>query len=269
MTVLVTAAYSTPSGPAAMGRVHFDAVLPSGNLAPSVTAELDASGAISIALPTGTYRVVERVGVTSRSPFPIVLSSALDGFTYALTPSSPSDSSDWSAADSGQIARTFDPALCTVAVAPGVGILNLLGIRIRSTTTTTGVTMAQAAAGTLMTSGQNFFALFNSTGTRVAITADLSTTLAAPNQLVNPTWVTPAVLVPGAYWIGVLLNSTGVVPTLRTAMSTSASYNLSVNANLTAATFRFAVNGSGQTAMPASIAPASNTAGPGWWAAIR
>lgn len=175
----------------------------------------------------------------------------------------------WSAADSGQIDRTYDPAVCTAAVAPGVGNLNLLGLMVRKGVVSVGVTMAQAAAGTVMTAGQNFIALFNSAGTQVAITADLSATLAVANQLVSPNWVSPPSLQPGLYWVGILLNSGGVVPTLRTAMSTSASYNLSVNAGLSASGYRFAVNGSGLTAMPGSIVPASNVPAAGWWVALR
>lgn len=86
MSVTVAATYLAPDGTAAMGRVHFDAVLSNGNFAPSVTATLAVDGSISMALPVGTYRVVERVGVTSRLPFTIILSAPLNGSTFALTP---------------------------------------------------------------------------------------------------------------------------------------------------------------------------------------
>lgn len=178
--------------------------------------------------------------------------------------------SDWSAADSGQIARTYDPAGCTVAVAPVSGTVFLMGIMVRTAATTAGVVMAQAGAGTLMTVGRNFLGLYDSTGTQVAVSPDLSVTWQTANQLVNPGWVTPAALTPGLYWIGLLANSTGVLPTFRTTMSSSASWGLSVNAGLTAATSRVTTNGSGATVLPPSFTPSANGVPVvSWWAAIR
>lgn len=176
---------------------------------------------------------------------------------------------DWTAADSGQIARTYDPTLATVAAPPVAGTLYLMGIMVRASTTTAGGTLAQTGAGTLMTSGQNFLALFDSAGTQRAISADLSATLATPNQLIDPNWVTPATLVPGMYWIALLVNSTGTLPTFRTSMAAlSASWSLSVNANLSPA--RSTSNGTGRTAVPSSITPGSNSnTALCWWAAIR
>lgn len=89
MSVTVTATYLAPDGTAAMGRVHFDAVLSNGNFAPSVTATLAVDGSISMTLAVGTYRVVERVGVTSRLPFTIILSASINNGSYALTPATP------------------------------------------------------------------------------------------------------------------------------------------------------------------------------------
>lgn len=176
---------------------------------------------------------------------------------------------DWSVQDSGQIARTYDPAVATVAAPPIAGTLYLMGVKVRASTTSVGVTMAQTGAGTLLTSGQNFLALFDFTGAQLAITADLSATFVNPNQLINPTWTAPVTLAPGMYWIALLVNSTGVVPTFRTSMAAlSSSWSVSVNANLARA--RSAFNGTGLTAIPASISPGSNSnTALMWWAALR
>lgn len=179
-----------------------------------------------------------------------------------------SSTASWQPTDSGLLSWTVDPVYATVAAAPASGVVNLFAMRVRAAAISQGIIMAQAAAGTIMTSGQNFLALYNSAGVQVAITADLSTIFATANQLVNPNWVVPPALTAGFYWGCLLVNSTGTIPTFRTTMSSSTSYNLSVAANLTPATYRYAVNGTG-TVPPASFTPASNLSSFGWWAALR
>ena len=176
----------------------------------------------------------------------------------------------WTASDNGLLTWTYDPALATAAVAPGSGTVYLSAVQLRVAATVSGVMLAQAGAGTSMTSGQNFLGLIDMSGTLQAVTADLSTTFTTANQLVNPNFTTPYAAPAGVYWIALLVNSTGTIPTFRTSMaSTSASWSASVNANLTAATVRNGTNGSGKTSLT-SITPSTNgTTGFMWWLALR
>lgn len=187
----------------------------------------------------------------------------------------PAGGGGWSAADSGLIAQTYDPATASAANASliGSGILYLQGLHVPKQSVSTGPLIQQVAAGTSMTPGQNFFGLFSQAGTLLAVTADLAASFGAANALIAPSWVAPVTIPAGFYWLGLLFNSTGTLPTFRVSMSAvSTSYAAAVNANLTAGTARFATNGSSLTAMPASITPASNQISStilAFWAALR
>jgi hypothetical protein len=169
----------------------------------------------------------------------------------------------WIPSDSGMIAWTYDPAGAAQVNATLItgGSLYLMGVQVRAAATSTEAFMQQVAAGSSMTAGACFMGLINSSGTRVAVTADISGSFATANATLNPLWTSPVALVPGLYWIALLLNSTGTMPTFRLDMSAnSASYGALINANLAPAQWRFANQGAGLTAIPASITPSLNSA---------
>lgn len=177
----------------------------------------------------------------------------------AAVPAAVSQQGAYLPADQGLLGWTYDPAMAIGFIAPVAGVLHLQGIQVRAATTSLGAVMTQVAAGTLLTAGQNFLGLYTSGGVLVAQSADLSATWTILNQLVNVSWVSPALVVPGQYWVGILANSTGVLPTFRSAMTgQSTSYSLGLNAGLTPANYRFAAQGSGLTALPSSFTPATN-----------
>jgi hypothetical protein len=162
-----------------------------------------------------------------------------------------------SATDHGLIAWSFDPVHAVSSTGTASGTLALVKVHLRSAATITNVLYAVAAGGTSLTSGQNLVGLYTSAGTRVAQTADQTTLMGAP-QIIVAAFTTPYVAAAGAYWIGILTNSGGASPQLARSGVSALSDLASVG--LTAATRRFGAFGSGQTALPTSITPASITA---------
>lgn len=161
--------------------------------------------------------------------------------------------------DQGFIAWSIDPSQATATVTPTSGSLYLVGLRVRTSVTTTTAWISQAAAGTLLTAGRNFLGLYNSSGTLVATSNDLSAAWAVANTLTAAAWTVPAALTPGLYWLAILANSTGLTPAFRLGMNAvSTSFSSLANANLVAAADRMALNGTGLSTLPSTIAPASN-----------
>jgi hypothetical protein len=121
-----------------------------------------------------------------------------------------------------------------------------------------------STVGATATAGQNFVGLYDSLGARLATTgvdADITT------ANVKTTTITSQTLTGGSnYWVGFVFNA-GTPPTLARAVGGSAASSMA-NLGLTAANYRFAVNGTTQTSLPISITPASNLQGVTWWVAV-
>lgn len=156
--------------------------------------------------------------------------------------------------DHGLIAWTGDPASSTTSGSVGVnGTLYLARVFIRAAATVSKIWWINSAAGATATAGQNWVGLIKSDGT-VLSTGSIDS-VAVTNGPQSGTLAIAQPVSAGAYWAALLINAT-TPPTIARAAGLSSAGN---NVNLTAVNYRYAVNGTGLTAIPASITPSSNT----------
>lgn len=155
--------------------------------------------------------------------------------------------------DQGFIAWTSDPA-GTGSAGPASGGVRLGRIILRRAATISTVWVSVITAGASLTSGQSFVGLYSASGTRLAVSADQSTswTSGGVKQIsLTASYAAP----PGTYYVALLTN--GTTPPAFAASGPSA--NSPANANLTVSTGRALSGPSGQTSLPASITMSSNS----------
>ncbi|MGW3400299.1 collagen-like triple helix repeat-containing protein [Streptomyces zhihengii] len=166
----------------------------------------------------------------------------------------------------GIAAWCYDPALAVNSTALVNGSLYLVRVDVAAAVTVTKLYWWVGNSGTSPVTNQNHVGLYNSSG---VLLASANADSAVSSAALKTTTVTGQPLLAGAfYWVGLLFNAS-VPPTL-TRASGWTGVNVAANLGLTAATFRFAINGTSRTSLPATITPASNVgtdfAGP--WVAI-
>jgi hypothetical protein len=159
--------------------------------------------------------------------------------------------------DQGLLTWAFDPVHAVSFTATASGVLSLTKVWLRQSVMVTNVLYAVAIAGTGLTAGQNFLGLYDSTGTRVALTADQTGNMGGTG-LITAAFTSPYVASAGFYWVGILTNASGSSPQLARAGALAVS-NLA-SAGTSVATRRYGSVGSGQTGLPASFIPSSITA---------
>lgn len=165
--------------------------------------------------------------------------------------------------DYGLLGWTFDPVTISSTIQLTAGTIYLVAITLRYSMPISKVTWYQPNAGSGATAGQNGLALINmdtvknssgtsqSPGTVLATTMDdaIVTKSGTSTETVNwGNW--PA----GRYWVAFLMNAT-TMPTVNKGPQSGSAANVF----LSAANFRYATNGTTQTAFPASITPGSNS----------
>lgn len=164
---------------------------------------------------------------------------------------------NFGALDSGYKAWTFPAEQAGGAGSiPGAGVVTLGKVLVNSAQSVTSVALYVNTGGTGLTSGQNFAGVYNSGGTLVATTADLTAAWAGTGWMAHALSGGPYTLTQGAYWVAIMSNGT-----TRPTFSRNAS-NLSgalYNGLLANASLRFATNGTGTTALPSLITPSSNS----------
>ncbi len=183
---------------------------------------------------------------------------ALNGTDYAPV------MSEWTPQDFGYVAYPFDPVLLTGATArtPTGGDIELIGVRVRNWTTISGrVDLYVTQAGTALTASENYFGLYNSGGTLVAASSDMSATWNSVGAKEGGTLTLQAgqsfTLQPGQYWIALLANAGTATPSFAYG---PAQFNVSSfygNARLSASSARWGTYAGSYTSLPASIAPGS------------
>lgn len=166
----------------------------------------------------------------------------------------------------GIAAWCYDPALAVNSTTLANGTLYLTRVNVPADVTVTKLYWWVGNSGSSPVTNQNHVGLYASDGT---LLASANVDAAVSSTGLKTTTITGQALSAGSfYWIGLLFNAS-VPPTL-TRASGWTGVDAAANVGLTAATYRFATNGTGRTALPATITPASNAgtdiAGP--WAAV-
>lgn len=196
-------------------------------------------------------------GLTASSAATLAAGTTIGGLTMA-------DPNMFLPADHGFVAWSYDPSFASTTGALTAGTLYLSAVRLRRAQTITKVWWAQTTAASSVTSGQNYAALISSAGT-VLSSVGIDSAITGSNNPISATLGAAQTNAPaGVYWVAILTNAT-TPPTLVRTNGVLTGLN---NAGLTGATLRYAVNGTGLTALPGSITPSSNSVGPSWWVAV-
>lgn len=168
-------------------------------------------------------------------------------------------------ADHGLVTWTHDPAtLRSASNATVSGTVYLCKVKIVDrSAVVSNVIVGIEAAGATLTAGQNLVGLYNSSGTRLAQSADQAANWTSTG-LKTIALTAAQTLAVGSYYVAIL--SVGTTPP---QFAMGAGGSTSVNAGLTTATSRFLTGPTAQTSLPASITLGSQTPTSGArWAAL-
>jgi hypothetical protein len=158
------------------------------------------------------------------------------------------------ASDYGLASMAYDPTIATNQSALISGSVFMTKLMIRSNVTVNRLWYNVSVAGTSLTAGQNFIGLYDSSGNRIAVSADLSSDWTATG-LKSTSFTAPVDLIPGAYYGAILCNATTPITVAR---GSGQSTNM-MNVNLTSSTARFTQGGTGWASV--TSLPASGTLG--------
>lgn len=159
---------------------------------------------------------------------------------------------DFAPADHGFISWTTDPCLVENNITPTTGTLYLIGQRLRIAQTISKSVLYATSAGS---AASVILGLYDSAGTRRAQSA--ATTVGGVGQFA-PVYTAAYAAPLGFYWAALLVVSATTSPIFGAYNSTSA-FSAIGSTNLAAASYRFCTNGTGLSALPASITPSSNS----------
>jgi hypothetical protein len=169
----------------------------------------------------------------------------------------------YSPADYGLLGWVGDPGYLAGSLAVTAGIIHLLKVKLPKAVTISNIVHRQSGTPTL-TADQNFAALFDAAGNRVAVTADQTTAWGTSGTKVSALTSSYAASA-GFIYVGLLFNGSTPPNLPRYGQST-----VFANVGLTAANLRFAQSGSSLTSMPSSITMSSNVddATGAFWAGV-
>lgn len=156
-------------------------------------------------------------------------------------------SGGWLPSDYGLKAWSMDPSQGANSQVLTSGTLVMVGIKIRSTMTLSNAVLVVSTAGSTLTSGQNLVGLYDSSGARLAQSADQAANWTSTGVKSIP-FTSSAVVNPGTYYVAILSNGTTPISIPR---ETSLASNV-INLVLPVANARVA-SLAGQTSMPANI----------------
>jgi hypothetical protein len=163
----------------------------------------------------------------------------------------------------GLVGWTFDPTMVNTGQTGTAQTIYLSGIFVARSASLTKLYWGINTAGATITASQNFVGLYNSSGTRLAsvgVDARVTTTGLFTETI-------SASVSPGMYWVAFVFNATTMPAVYRGPGQLNATL---VNAGITtAASYRYATAGTGQTSLPSSITTTSNVASQNtYWAAL-
>lgn len=175
---------------------------------------------------------------------------ASDGGSYVLAPPA-----EYKPFDHFFSAWTYDPIATTTSTITVSGTIYLARVVVRSQSTLNKAYIEIATAASGVTANQNFIGLYDSSGTRQAVTTagGIDAGLATTGVLVA-TFASGYSAAPGFYWLALVNNATTPV-----TIGRATGFQTVPNANLATANLRFAINGTSQTSLPTTITPGSNT----------
>lgn len=154
--------------------------------------------------------------------------------------------------DHGYLAWSSDPSTLVNQTSHTAGVVYGTRVDVRSSISVTNVVVFCTTAGATLTSGQCFAGLYNSAGSRVAVTATQHTAWASTGVKAMVLASGPFTLSPGFYWVALVAN--GTTPP---KLGVGSLFSVGVNAGLAAAGTRFGSQLTGQTSLPASLTPSS------------
>jgi hypothetical protein len=167
--------------------------------------------------------------------------------------------------DHNLITWTMDPALTQAGTILTSGVLYLARMKLPEASTVTNIIASVTTGGASLTASQNFAALYTSTGTRIAITADQSASWTGSGAKTMALAGGPYTLSAGTYYGALLANGT-TPPTFLRGHGVSTS---TLNIGLTAAAGRSLTSGTSQTSPPASVTLGSASLDfKAWWLAL-
>lgn len=167
--------------------------------------------------------------------------------------------------DHNMLTWTMDPALTQGGTILTAGVLHMARIKLPEDSTVTNLITSVTTGGASLTASQNFGALYTSTGTLVAITADQSASWTGAGAKTMALAGGPYSLSAGTYYAALLANG-GTPPTFLRGHGVSTS---TLNIGLTAANGRALTSGTGQTTPPASVTLGSASLDfKAWWFAL-
>jgi len=166
-----------------------------------------------------------------------------------VSPAAPGN--EWSPADQGLTAWSFDPASCTAAgTTLSAGFIYLVQLLLRQPATISKVHAVLGSAGSGLTSGQCLAGYYDTAGNRVGLTADQSTVWnSAGNKAM--TLIAPYDAPAGKLYAAYLFNGT-TSPSFACGSTHGATFTPG-NANLGSGSYRFCRSAAGQTSLPSSV----------------
>lgn len=154
--------------------------------------------------------------------------------------------------DHGLVAWSFDPVLAVVSSALTGGTVYLTKLQIHASVVITKIYWNVATAGVTPTAGQNEVGLYDSAGTRLAVTNVDS--VIGSTGLKTTTITSQTLAANGFCWVAMVFNAV-TIPAISRG---SAAVNSAVlNVGLSAATARYATGSTAQTSLVASVTPSS------------
>ncbi len=161
-------------------------------------------------------------------------------------------------ADQNLLAWTYNPDMAghvTAQSNAGVaGRITLVRLILRKQITWTSIWLGLAGVDAAAVLANCYLGVYDSSGTRVGVTADISTSLMSGATAKALPLTAPFTAVPGTYFIAMLLNGTWTTNSLTFKASGA---GISVNAGLSAPNLRYSNLLTGQTSLPASLALSS------------
>jgi len=176
----------------------------------------------------------------------------------------PSPRGDFTPADHGMVAWSYDPAvIASNALIPAGGTLNVVKLKLTGPTLITAVLMICSNPGATLTAGQNFAMVFDETGAQIGVTADQATAWQSTGNkdmpLTAPVTARGPFVTVGLYAVG------STLPGFRMSIASSAVGNV----NLATASSRFGTANTGLTTTPPATLGTITAPGLPWWVGLR